>query len=89
MSDIEKFDSFDGTRRAGDVVCNNVTDMLTRQPYRTDFLPSDSVAAQVTQNADSIYFSALKIRALAGLDLALRALQQAADDIRAAYRRNE
>ena len=65
---------------------SNVTDLLTRQPYEPEPAPqtdAERVASFVTVCADSIFFNAFKIRETAGIDLALRALHQAAEDIKA------
>lgn len=63
----------------------NVIDLKTREPWRIDQhepTEAERVSAFVTVCADSIFMSAIKIRAAAGLDMALRALHQAADDIK-------
>lgn len=62
-----------------------VIDMKTRQPWRIDqHEPSEEElqAAFVTICADSIFMNAIKIRAVAGLDMAQRALYQALIDLR-------
>ena len=62
-----------------------VIDMKTRQPYRIEqHEPTDAErqAAFVTVCADSIFMHAIKIRAVSGLDMALRVLHQVADDLK-------
>lgn len=65
-----------------------VIDMKTRRPFRidqhNDCEPSDAerLAKFVNACMDAIIISAAKIKAAHGLDLALRALHQAADDLK-------
>lgn len=69
----------------GHQVSCNVIDWKTREPWRPDDVEpteQERLAAFTTVCADSIFLSAIKIRAAAGLDMALRALHQAADDIK-------
>jgi hypothetical protein len=63
---------------------NNVIDMKTRQPREVvrELTPAEQSAAFVTTCADAMFLNAIKIRAVAGIDTALKALHQAADDIR-------
>lgn len=62
-----------------------VIDLKTGEPWRIEQhepTEQERLAAFTTVCADNIFMSAIKIRAAAGLDMALRALHQAADDIK-------
>lgn len=62
-----------------------VIDMATREPWRIaqhEPTEAERVAAFVNACADNISKNAALIRGAAGIDLALRALHQAADDLK-------
>lgn len=65
--------------------CRKVIDLKTRQPFKIEQhepTEQERQAAFVTLCADSIYMTAIKVRAVSGLDMALRVLHQIADDLR-------
>ena len=62
-----------------------VIDLKTREPWRIEQhepTEQERLAAFVGLCADNVMFNAVKIREVCGLDMALRALHQAADDIK-------
>lgn len=63
----------------------NVIDMKTRSPWRIDqHAPTDEErqAAFVAERCDELFFTAIKIRAVAGEEMTLRALFQTISDIK-------
>lgn len=62
-----------------------VIDLKTREPWRIEQhepTEAEKQAAFIGLCSDSIVISASKIRAIAGLDAALRVLHQAADTVK-------